>query len=191
MAQYRGQPRIEALTSVYLGKVQQAEDDVAEIYYGRLLANATGIRLDVIGKLVGEPRLGRLDAAYRTAIGVRVLVNRSQGKGPDIVAILKAATDLPFHVYEPSDGPAAFEVYFEDALIDTDMLPRILGRYMQLAKAAGVNAQLIYPIRPSGVPGSPAIRPFLFSHEGDPTDDTLGFAHAGSTAFGGYLSGVY
>lgn len=48
---------------------------------------AFGIHLDRIGKLVGEPRLGRLDPAYASAIKVRIRVNRSDASAPTLLAI--------------------------------------------------------------------------------------------------------
>lgn len=48
-----------------------------------------GVNLDVLGEIVGEPRAGRADPDYASAVKVRILVNSSDGKAEQIYQILK------------------------------------------------------------------------------------------------------
>lgn len=183
LEQYKGAPKFKVLLTSFLKEVQVCEDALWGVYLGRMLDNAVGEQLDVIGRRVGEERKGRNDTLYRVWLRIRVMINRSFGRARDIQRILLAATALPFRYVEPSSyGPAAFEIWFDDAFVLTDMAtPNLYRDAVRQARAAGVNGQLIYPIRSSGTPGSPALKPFKLSHAGGTQDPDYGLAHVGDT----------
>lgn len=78
-------PRISALLTSWLDEVQDIED--------ALHAMLTGIitqQLDVVGRIVGQPREGRNDEVYAMWIRARIRANRSTGTTADILGIATA-----------------------------------------------------------------------------------------------------
>lgn len=80
-------PRTSALLASWLSEVQLVEDAFWQLFAERSLAAAYGATLDLLGKIVGQPRGGRDDATYRLWISARVLVERSSGTTEQILAI--------------------------------------------------------------------------------------------------------
>lgn len=64
---------------------QAIEDAAHDLYLGFFLPAATGYRLDLIGKRVGQLREGMSDADFRVAIRARVATNRSTGTYQDVI----------------------------------------------------------------------------------------------------------
>ncbi len=99
-----------------------------------------GASLDILGKVVGQPREGRDDAIYRTWVKARVKVNRSGGTGADLVSIFTAlCPGLSVRLEERP--PATFVLHIEGGAAPT---PTALASLLQLAKAAGVRGILEY-----------------------------------------------
>ena len=89
--QYRGsQSRVQGLLETYLDGLQMIEDTAYDVHVGRWPLTAIGEQLDVIGRVVGQPRNGLIDDQYRLLILGRILVNRSNGTIPEAFAILAA-----------------------------------------------------------------------------------------------------
>lgn len=135
-------PRAAALLASYLKQIQQIENAYYDVLIARLLENAIGVYLDILGRIVGEPRAGKSDARFRLAITIKARVNRSHGRVLDILEILDLATDVW----------AYREVYPAKFRIDVgEMDGRELARWIRKAKAGGVGFELVY--RPRGSVG--------------------------------------
>lgn len=73
------------------------EDAAYALLYGRFLSEvngygpATNAQLDLLGEIVGEKRVGRLDGDYREAIRLRIRVNRSAGTSRDLIEVVRLA----------------------------------------------------------------------------------------------------
>ena len=85
----------KAILGTYVRQVQLWEDCLWTVINGRLLENATGIRLDTLGALVGEARDGRGDTDYRQAIKMRIRVNLSRGHDEDVLQVAALAHASP------------------------------------------------------------------------------------------------
>jgi hypothetical protein len=81
------QPKTSALLSSWLTEVQAVEDAFYQLLTERNIDTATGAMLDMLGRIVGQPRGGRDDDTYRLWISARVLVERSSGTTEQIIAI--------------------------------------------------------------------------------------------------------
>jgi hypothetical protein len=94
LTQYQNKERIEALVNSISGSsgVQDLEDDLRDVKESRILENATGDSLDIIGDLAGMPRLGLPDNDYRNLIEVKFLSNRSSGTIEEMIEI---ASSIP------------------------------------------------------------------------------------------------
>jgi hypothetical protein len=143
-------PRTSALLGSWLAEVQEVEDALWQLLVERSLATAAGVQLDVLGRIVGQPRQGRDDETYQLWISAKNMVNRSSGRTTEMLAIARA-------LVTPADG-VALEEYFPAAL-----LIRLSGSFtldlgyqiaymLRKAKAAGVRFQMTWPI--SGASGS-------------------------------------
>lgn len=142
------QPLFNALLASYLAEVQQLEDAVWSVYIGTMLPAAVGHALDMLGGLLGEPRQGRTDDAYKTWITARVRMLHSNGTPPDLLAlaraVLPAAVSVVLHEYYPG----AITV---DLIGPIDSLTASsLGTMYKRAKAAGVRIETLSSTRPPG-----------------------------------------
>ena len=85
--QYKNKPKVVGLLTAFTNQIQKLEDAFFPLLSLPNLGQATGAGLDLLGRIVGEPRNGRLDASYRTAIQVKILLNISSGTIDEIYAI--------------------------------------------------------------------------------------------------------
>lgn len=84
-----GKPRVAAIVVGPALQFQELENVFWDIIESRMLANATGARLDVLGKIVNAPRLNLSDdELYRLVIRTRIRANRSSGTRADLRAVL-------------------------------------------------------------------------------------------------------
>lgn len=83
-----GKPNVAALLGGFTREIQRLEDDLWLMLELRTLPLADLPRLKVLGKLVGQPRLGFGIEAYRLLIEARALANVSRGRASDLLAVL-------------------------------------------------------------------------------------------------------
>lgn len=136
-----GMPRIVSILVAVLDQIQRIEDDAWDILELRTLENADLVRLKVLGKLVGQPRLGFDTEDYRALIRARARANRSQGRALDLVevsVILLGAAN--FSVTEV--GNATLYISALTPLTDTDVAK--LRIIFPDTRAAGVGLQLLW-----------------------------------------------
>jgi hypothetical protein len=84
ITQYRGKPKIAAYILVLVEQCRILYEQLEAIPAAFCLSDAVGWRLDWLGALVGQRRVGTTDAIYRLWIQARILVNRSTGKAEDM-----------------------------------------------------------------------------------------------------------
>lgn len=188
IAQYRDQdqPLIRAWLCAYLDRLQDIDTATASLYENALdLDNAEGVHLDLLGRIVREAREGRTDTAYRNALRVRVLVNRSQGTVADLIGIadLFEGGDPEIQVREYQ--PARVTVAVLAVAVNS---PEALHTRLRRAKAAGVALQTI--THPAPTPS--ATRVFRLGNGAaslDTANVTTGLGWTGDTR-GGYLGHV-
>jgi hypothetical protein len=138
--QFKGQPAIVAVLKSWSGQVQGLEDSAYETLLQRALDTATGISLDLLGGIVGQPRGGRSDAQYRLWIAGRVLVNKSRGKAPQLIAIAAKLCNGPVRLREYY--PAAFTIYCDRVITGSDGVE--IAKLLKIAKAAGVRMHFVW-----------------------------------------------
>lgn len=180
ISQYRDKPRIAALLSSYLRRVQELEDAIFDTLIARLLDNAIGAQLAAIGRIVGQiNEVGWDDDTYRLYIRARIRANQSNGHGDDVIDVLNLveAADFVLREYYPASMVVDFET-------PTAADPAILIELARRAKSASVRLQLLYGDHDIGVDafsfvaGSSAV-----------ASTTEGFALT-DLSTGGYLSGA-
>jgi hypothetical protein len=132
LSQFDRSPKLRGVVASFLNQVQQLEDHTLDLFYSRTLSGASGAQLDVIGRVVGEPRDGLTDDEYRRFLSVRIAVNFAQGERgrlTDIVALATGSADVHF---QPT-YPAAFIVSY---FTGTPFTPALRARIKALVEAA-------------------------------------------------------
>lgn len=168
LSAYRGQPLYEALIAGDANRVKDLYDTLVDCRALALSINdGAGEQLDRIGKIVGEPRWTDDDEQYRVTLRARVLINRSNGTAPEMIAIAALLGDTD---HEEGSFVRLTEVAVAGIVVEivrTPVLPgaEILKR-LRAAKAAGVGFTLI--VSPVGESTAPAFA-FRFGwSSGDP-----------------------
>jgi hypothetical protein len=136
-SQYQQSASVVGLVKLATAETQVLENVLFDEFV-ETVDSATGNGLDVMGKVVGQPREGRDDTTYRTWIKARVQVNRCGGTAPEIIAIFMAlCPGLTLRLEELY--PAALVMHVTGTAIPN---PDSLASILRLIKAAGVKATL-------------------------------------------------
>lgn len=138
--QFKTKPAVVALLKSWAAEIQELEDSANELRLQRALASAEGVNLDVLGAIVGQPRGGRSDTQYRIWIAGRILVNKSRGKTPQLIAIAAKLCNGPVRLRE--FYPAAFTIYCDRVIVGADGVE--IAKLLDIAKAAGVRMHFVW-----------------------------------------------
>lgn len=131
--QFKDSPNYKALVETYLELHNQIQETCFEVLASRDIQQATGLSLDLIGKIVGQQRNNLSDDDYRQAIIIKIYVNNSKGTISDIQNIVKALTNsTDVQVFEIF--PAAINLY-----ISGNPLTEEQRQIVQLICSAGVR----------------------------------------------------
>jgi hypothetical protein len=149
ISQFRSpKPVLHGMMESYVEQLQELEDVLWDVINHRLLdpapgetVGAEGVQIDVLGKIVGQPRLGLTDVAYLLAIKLKIRVNRSRGSNVDLLEILRLAMPLPKAFNYREEFINASYTYVEDISLE---LAFTLLTSLYSARAAGYRAILEY-----------------------------------------------
>jgi hypothetical protein len=143
---YKRDAIFESLVTSYVDRLRDIEAATWEVVLERLLQNAIGVQLDILGKIVGEPRFSIDDDEYRLGVRCRIAVNLSQGLMSDIRLIASMilwnggkAADVNIYEYWP--GTVMLDCL---EVIDGDI--NHIALYLQQTRSAGIRLQVIYPL---------------------------------------------
>lgn len=136
----RDLPRVEALLRTFAEQIQALETVNVDLITERTMTSAIGEQLDVLGRIVGEPRRGAEDEPYRNRIRVRVLVNRSNGTLPELIEIVRVFEGWTFN-------PAAPHMH----LRETATMQLFLQIFTLPVNAFAEMKILLRQIKPAGV----------------------------------------
>jgi len=146
--QYKRDPALRGFIAAQLFESQQIEESAQEVAQSRDLDVATGAALDLFGIFLGQPRNGLSDDLYRIFLKARVLVNLGNGRGEEILDLLKQTVPSggTFSFYEMY--PAGFFVRLYG--IDADSASAIAGLVCKI-KGAGIGCTVsLTPDPPAG-----------------------------------------
>lgn len=180
ISQYQGKPRLAALLSSYLRRIQELDDAAIEVLIARLIDSAVAAQLVVIGRIVGQVNEGSWDDnTFRLFIKARIRANKSNGHADDVIDVVNLVEAADFVLRE--FYPATMFVDF-DTVTAAD--PRILIELARRAKGSGVRLQLLYGGHNVGVDGFS-----LCTGTTEAASTTEGGALT-DLSTGGYLAGV-
>ncbi len=133
---FRGKPPndeiLKSLTKPLVGLEAAAWDVILK----RRLGTAEGEQLDVLGRVVGEPRRGRSDALYLSVLKLVIRVRRSQGRTIDLLNVL-TLTGFDFSYAESYPAGWRAEIF---------VLPNgpDIAYWLLKAKAVGTSGTVVY-----------------------------------------------
>lgn len=144
--QFKGKPRLEAWISSYLEEVQELSAAAWQVLVLRLIDDAEGEQLTVLGRLVGQPRTIEDDVRFRVLVRARIAVNQSRGRWSDVLRVANllfageiAYTLTPFY-------PAALVLTLEDPIV---VIPLLEHGMLEEATAGGVRLDVHFHAGPS------------------------------------------
>lgn len=145
LGQYKESPLLLGLLCSYLHPYQDLDHAITQVYERALdIDDGEGGLLNIIGRIVREARDGRSDPDYRRGLRTRILINRSQGRIPDLIGILRLFEEIGdevgayIRIRQPQ--PCTIEVRSDRTPINA---PREVDRRVRRAKAAGVRLHTI------------------------------------------------
>ncbi len=110
--QFRNSPRLIGLIHCLVAPLEECDQKLQALHHGRYIEEAVGERLDVLGQLVGQPRLSMNDDDYRAWIQVAIRLNLSSGTPEDVLGILKILyrkkPDVIIEEHPPNDVTFTF-----------------------------------------------------------------------------------
>lgn len=128
--------------SVYLNRLQKIDEMLVNLAEGRLLANATYMNLDEIGRQLGIDRNGMDDASYRAQITILLASASKHGTRPEVIQTLRQLFgDGNFNTWKGENYRVDIHVLstcfkLEDLLQEiVDMLP--LPTHLRLIESYG------------------------------------------------------
>lgn len=134
----------------FAGDIQAVEDTLQQLYTLRSIDAATGVQLDMLGKIVGQFRGGMIDADYRRIIRAKISVNRSKGTVADILKVSKLVLDDNAVLVEAlNSGPATVVVKFLDAAV-TDDVAELAIQMLKKTVSGGVRLIVEWSSDPVG-----------------------------------------
>ncbi len=139
LEQFRTGTTMPALVRAFANQAQAAEDALWGVLVLRRLSNATGAQLDVLGRVLGQPREGRADANYVLWLRARMLLNLGSGRPEDLLAIFSAVVQGSTGLQLEEQFPASIVLRIGSA---STVDPAQAAAILQLAKAGGVKAVL-------------------------------------------------
>lgn len=138
---YKKENILKLLEDVIMPEVQEAELMMFSLIAERLVDSATNAQLDQWGKVVGEPRDGLSDIAYRGFINARILSNLSEGQTETIIEVLSILTggDVQFR----ATYPAAFIANYEVSGFTSASLSDRVRRQIESITPSGVGVHVV------------------------------------------------
>lgn len=149
VAPFWGKPRIASLLYALLRQTQILEDTIWEVSEAYQIDTADSARLDVLGRIVGQPRFGFSDEEYRAVIRGRIRAARSHGRTDDIIEMLRLVTGTtdPITV---THLPRATAVVEMPEPVDADAMTAV-AYLLPKTRAAGVQLHLFVPTSSPGL----------------------------------------
>jgi hypothetical protein len=143
-APFWGKPRIASLLFALIRQVQDLEDAIDEVSERYRIDTADDARLTVLGKVVGQSRLGDWDTeTYRAVIRGRIRASRSHGRTDDIVEVLRLATGETDPIDVQHLSPATAIITMPNPIDVAHMAAVVF--LLPKARAAGVKLHLTVP----------------------------------------------
>lgn len=140
-----GKPRLASLLFALIRQVQDLEDTIDAVGLAYQIDTADDARLAILGKVVGQSRLGAWDTeTYRAVIRGRIRASRSHGRHDDIVEVILLVTQTTEPILVTHLVPATVLVELGEPVDAEHMIA--LAFLLPKTRAAGVRLNFVTPI---------------------------------------------
>jgi len=143
LSQFYGMPVMTEYVKSFAIQLQELEVVFVQLWVYRTIDYAVGAQLDMLGAILGESRKSRTDDDYRGALRTRILVNRSFATVEEILKVMVSIEDNREYILRDL-GQASFELELINSIATTDVSYSVYNQILQLIKAGGVRAELLY-----------------------------------------------
>lgn len=132
---------LQKLIAALVTPMQDIEDALWDLLVNRSIETAEGAQLDQLGYIVGEPRRGLDDEAYRRHVRARVATNKSSGRVNELYEIARLVlNDDSLGLRAVREGPATLRVTIDGAV--SDDVAGFVIRFLRDAGGGGVRIVL-------------------------------------------------
>lgn len=139
--QFKDKARLTAVITGLVDPMQDIEDMLAFLRDNRMYS-ATGVALDRLGDIVGQPRAGgQTDADYLIRIQTRVIQNVSRGEPERLILVYKILMGATL-VLLSEHFPAAYSLASEIDFVDQEQVNEII-RQIDLVAPAAVRLEFL------------------------------------------------
>lgn len=140
--QLKGKTKLELFMGAFASRYQGPEDALWQLYTERWLDTAVGVQLDVLGRIIGQPRGNSTDdAAYRLRLRARQRANRSSGTVEQILSVFTALGIPVADLWSEPNFPAGFTLHVQDYPTDS-ATAALYAEFLHDAKLGAVRALL-------------------------------------------------
>lgn len=137
------QNNVEKFLTAVGGSVQDLWQAMQHVLLLRTIESANGAQLDVLGKIVKEPRNGLDDETYRRRVRARIAVHRSKGTVEDLIKVTELVLlDDAVLIRVVPEPVGSVVIHLENAAIADTIADTVLFGFLQAAAAAGVRVIL-------------------------------------------------
>ena len=171
-------PNFLKLVGIFSSELQLLEDSTQQVLLNTKINTAAGINLDRLGQILDEPRDGRGDEVYRTAIRNAVFEKAKHGGINDLISVMRIqipdAITVTIDEYYPNTALIFVEVVDPATITEGPLIAEAI----RLAKQAAVEVDAVaieseaYFLFSTTTLTTPASRGF--SSLSDPTGGILG-----------------
>jgi len=160
LQQYKEKPNFVLWQEAFANECNKIEQAIFELITEFDIENGEGITLDIIGKILGLERQGRMDEAYRTLLKIKAEINFSSGTPEAIIKTaisLYNATDVqlvgvyPAKIQLWQDGDIGLYLEYDLELDDGFLMELDDGGTMILWLPDDIAEDLLYQVLPAGV----------------------------------------
>jgi len=85
--------KLKIFLTAFLRQMEEVEESLIQLSKQKDLDTVTGVWLDYIGYIVGQPRAGQDDEEYRQSLQLKIAINKSDGTPPVVHDIVKTYTE--------------------------------------------------------------------------------------------------
>ncbi len=139
---------IEKLVATLATPFQSLENALQQLLTERSIDTAAGAQLDVIGRIVGQPRNAMDDDDYRRYCRARIVTNRATGTIPELITVTELIVYDDDGYYEIDNQGTACVVLRIQNLVITAELAAIVLEFLKDTVSAGVRVILEYQTAP-------------------------------------------
>lgn len=137
---------VRKLVTAFAAPVQDIEDALQQLLVQRTVTTAEGEQLNVLGRLVGQPRNAMSDDDFRRMIRARISVNRSKGTIADVLKVANLVIDdTGAYLHVNNTGEASLVLSVEDVVSDWDVMQLVI-QMLRDTVAGGVRIVLEFAL---------------------------------------------